>query len=615
MSIKTGKPHLILFFGLLLIISFACQVYALDASISASVDKRVLQKNEQVTLTIVIKVSSGNPPQPQLPQLDDFKITGTYSSSYSGRTFINGRYERNISKTYTMTLLPLKAGKLTIPRIQINHKGQIYKTNPIQIEVIQSGQQNQRGKSQQSNQNHQGIDNTEDAFLLSRVDKNEVYVGEQLIFSFSLYHLASMSMRQPQLSKPLNFEGFKKTELEPTGERIRLNGRIYDLREWKFSLIPVLSGEYKIDEVVLNCQTGDFARSFFYRTQPRKFLLSSNPVKITVKHLPIGSKPADFSGAVGNYTISSFVDKNKVKENEAISLKLEIAGRGDLSSAKDPVIPELPEFSIYKSKSDINTSVSGDSLQTLKTYEFALVPEKAGNYTFPPIKFSYFDTLNEKYKTIKTESFKFIITPGKKIMSDDTLEQFASSRGKKSLKLLNQDIQFIKPDVVELKDKKLKILNPIFLLVNVFPLFLLIGGVLYKNRETKLKNDIGYARSLKAEKLAKKKLKESQEFLEKDSENLLPFHINKAITEFIADKLNISAKGLTIDQIEERLKDMAFEAEEVEPIVELLNDCDLFRYSSTSSTKEEREKIFNNTRELMISLERKFEEIKRNSKK
>jgi len=597
------------------LVFLSSSLYAQEASINASVDKRILNSNEELTLTIEIQVSSGRAPEPKIPELEDFEVTGRYTSSSQSMIFANGRLERTISKTYTLTLFPLKTGKLTIPRIQMRHRGEIYKTSPIQIEVLPSqAPMPKRAEPEEPTETYD-YGNVREAFLKGKVDKKEVYVGEQFLYTLSLYRLTNLPL-QGQFSSLPQFEGFRKTDLEPVDKRIFLNGRAYDVREWTFSLIPVSSGEYTIEEAVLPCQVDDFSFSFFYRSRRRRYRLTSEPITVKVLPLPEAGKPPDFSGAVGNFTISSYVDKNKLKVNEALSLKIEIAGRGDLSSAKDPVFPALPEFSIYESKNELKSNISGKTFHTLKTYEYVLVPEKAGKYILEPIRFAYFDTSKKRYRTIKTEPISLIIAPGKKKTSEGKPFFAGKALSKKSITLKNKDIRFIKPDVEILKDYTINPKDPIILAINILPLLLLVGGIVYKKRATKLKMDVGYARSLRAEKHAKKRLKESSKYIQNDSENRFPTLITNAITEFIADKLNISAKGLTINDIETRLEDLSLPKEIIAKITDTINECDFFRFSSTSSKKEEREKIYNDAKEIMIELERLFLKMaKKNNKR
>jgi hypothetical protein len=608
----------ILYILVIFLLVLSLPIYAQDASINASVDKRVISSNEELTLTIELKVSSGNPPEPKMPELTDFQVTGRYTSSSQSMVFSNGTLERTISKTYTLTLLPNKTGKLNIPRIQMIFNGQTYQTDPIQIEVG-TGQAppppRSRGGMPQEPDSSFDQGNKQDVFLDGKADKDEVYVGEQFLFTLGLYRASNLPSLQGQFSQLPKFEGFRKTDLDPVDRRVNYGGRVYDVREWQFSLIPVTSGQYKIDQAVLPCQADDFAMSFFSRGRPKRFQLTSDPLTINVLPLPDAGKPADFSGAVGTYTITSVVDKNNVKENEAITLKIELAGRGDLSSAKDPVIKELPEFSMYQSKSETKSNIVDNTLHTQKTYDYVLVPETSGNYTLEPIKFSFFDTALKQYKTITTDKINFTISPGKKTdKGNDSLVVSSAPEGK-DVKLLKKDIGFIKPDMQVLKDYKISIFDPSVLSINLLPVLLLVGGIIFKKKSTRLKTDIGYARSLRAEKFARKRLKESEKFIDKDGENNFPTLITNAITEFIADKLNISAKGLTINDIEVKLEELELSREMILKIIDSLNECDLLKFSPATSSKVQREKIYNDVKEIMITLEKHFSELSRNNKK
>jgi hypothetical protein len=629
----------ILILASILVIVILCPLVlrAQDASINANVDKRVVGQNEELTLTVEVKSSSGGVPEPQIPSMSDFQITGQYTSSSQSISITNGSMQRTVSKIYTLNLLPTKTGQLTVPPILINYQGREIKSNPIQIEVTQGGgrrpppppqqrrqmQQNpfdlfdRESEDEEDNNSNNNNNNSsgEDVYLKASTDKNKVYVGEQFLFSLGLYRKDNMPGLQGQFSKMPTFSGFKKTDIEPVDKRVSIGGTIYDVREWNFALIPVMSGEYTIDAAELPCQTDEFSGFFmFRRSGSRRFRLSSDPVKITVLPLPEAGKPDNFSGAVGSFTISASIDKSTVKENEAITLKMSIGGRGDLSSASDPVIPDLPGTTTYKSKSDIKTNVADKSIQSVKNYEYVLVPSASGDYTIGPINFSFFDSNKGSYRTISTNSYKIRVNPGDKKGSEDQPYR-GYTNVKQAVTMQNKDINFIRLDVTKLEDHDFSAKDPILWMLNGFPVLLFVGAIVFKKRSLKLQKDIGYARSIRADKFAKKRLDESAKHMKDDSENLFLSMINKAITEFIADKLNISAKGLTLDTFQSNLENTGLDKETLDTIINCLNECDTHRYSQTSSTLSDREKLYNRAKDIMVLLEKHFQGLKRNRKK
>src|SRR5690606_1717584 len=130
-------------------------------NLSAFVDRTDVSVNEVITLTIRVGSILGN----QRPSLDplnnDFDLLGTTTSnSYSN---INGSVQSWTE--YRVSLKPKTSGTLSIPSFQINNE----RTQAIIINVSEASQLN-------------GSTNN-DIFLDTSVNKDTVYVQEQLIYT------------------------------------------------------------------------------------------------------------------------------------------------------------------------------------------------------------------------------------------------------------------------------------------------------------------------------------------------------------------------------------------------------------------------------------------------
>ena len=104
-----------------------------------------------------------------------------------------------------------------------------------------------------------------------------------------------------------------------------------------------------------------------------KKIVKSQPLKISVRPLPSGA-PASFKGAVGSYTFKASIDKNKVKTNDAITLKAVISGTGNIKLI-DAFEPQLPaDFETF----DPKTNVAVKGISGNKTFEYVMIPAPFG---------------------------------------------------------------------------------------------------------------------------------------------------------------------------------------------------------------------------------------------
>ena len=70
------------------------------------------------------------------------------------------------------------------------------------------------------------------------------------------------------------------------------------------------------------------------------YAIKSEPVNIIVKDLPPGA-PASFNGAVGDFTMETLLDREKVKTNDAVNVRIKINGQGNIKLIESP-LKEIP---------------------------------------------------------------------------------------------------------------------------------------------------------------------------------------------------------------------------------------------------------------------------------
>ena len=112
---------------------------------------------------------------------------------------------------------------------------------------------------------------------------------------------------------------------------------------------------------------------------------------ISIKVDPLPKRPADFSGGVGRFNISATLDNKEVKAGEPINIRVVVGGIGNLKLLKQPTI-ELPkDFDKYDAKVTDKTKLTANGVEGNMIYDFLAVPRNQGEYTIPPVSFTYYD--------------------------------------------------------------------------------------------------------------------------------------------------------------------------------------------------------------------------------
>ena len=586
------KNILALFFILI-----SCVSYALaELTISDAVDKTSVAVGEEILLTIDISGQSLNIPSIEVPPLANFSI---YSSGRSqSMSFVNGQVSNSISFRYI--LIPSTQGKFTIPALNFKYDGKTYSTQTIEISVSAS----QKTSVTSANQGTPKVTaqdtalNDKAIFIKATTDKSSVYVNEQITYSFRLYRRVDF-LTQPQFTPP-NFSGFWSESYPPTNNMTELNGRKYMLSELKFVLFPTSPGKIIIDPSTLQCQIAsnnpdDFFDGFFNMGKPTT--LHTDPITINVYPLPSKDKPANFSGAVGQYEISAQSDKLNTKTNDPITLSVIVSGSGNIKTMPEPQMPQINEFRKFDTASTYDINKTAGKFTGSKTFKTLLSPQSSGTKTIPAIEFSYFDPQSRSYKKIYTKPISINVAQG--TTANATTNFSITSR---EVKLLNSDIRYIKDTFTPIKKYPLK---NILLVINLFVFVLLVISLIFTTRARALKQNVHLSRKLGATGKAKKYLKEVSKLLESEH-SYSDFYsaLNRALRNFIADKLNISAEGLTSKEISVAFEKHKVPLDLIDKTFELIAECDFACFAPYTPQRNQMQDALKSAQLIINSLEK-----------
>ena len=141
--------------------------------------------------------------------------------------------------------------------------------------------------------------------------------------------------------------------------------------------------------------------------------------------------------------MSSTINTNSLKANEAVTVTVKISGNGNLKLVKNPEVKFPNDFDIYDPKVEIDSKTTVSGVSGTKTVEYMAIPRYAGDFEIPAIEFSYFDTKSGSYKTIKSEPYKLHVEKGEGgDAAAPVVSNFSSNR--ESVKFLGKDIRYLK---------------------------------------------------------------------------------------------------------------------------------------------------------------------------
>ena len=529
----------------------------------------------------------------QLPDISNFDLLmGPSTSQSSSIQIINGQTTQSVSFSYTYVLRAKEEGTFTIRPASIKVDGKIYDSNELSIQVVrQSAQQSSSSAQTQSNQSSTSTEISKDElFVKVELDKRNVYKGEQIVATVKIYvspNVPITSFGEVQLP---SYEGFWTQEVDIPDQvsftREAYNNTIYQVGILKKTILfPQQTGKITIDPFEITClirqqisNQRSFFNSFFdnYRNVSAKIV--SDPVNITVKELP--NQPSTFYGGVGSLNFSASMDKTDAKTNDAITLTVNVSGSGNLNLIQAPKIEFPADFEVYDPKTINKISTTANGVSGSVAFEYLIIPRIAGDYTIQPIKFSSFNPSTGRYKTQSSQDFTLHIEKG----NDEQNATVTSAYSKEDVRFIGKDIRFIKQNQYKLKAKAESFYgNPIFWLMYLIPFLAFIVLFIVYRKKLRENANLLLVKNKKANKVARKRLKEAEKFMKQSKAEEFYEAISKAFWGYLSDKLSIPVADLNREKASATLATRQVQQQVIDEFLSTIDTCEFARYAPTKA--------------------------------
>lgn len=592
------KRYLILFFALV----FAAGLWADNVRFAVDGPRQVIE-GQQFQLEYTLYNASGK--DLKLPEFKGCKVLYQGTSSGTSVSVVNGKVDRQTTETHVITLRAEKEGSYTFAPATISADGRTLSTNTWKLTVLPPDKAG-ASSGRSSGRSGQSSDNTA-LFVRLILSKSKIYEQEAVLATIKLYTQAS-GVQAENYSFP-SFEGFVVQDIDlPQNTSFSLenyNGINYKVAVLKQCLlfpqrtgkITITPGKFDFQVETYQLVNGPFGPMRVPQGVSRS--VSTNTTSVEVMPLPSG-KPASFMGGVGDFSLSSSISSTHVKANEAITLKLTIKGSGNLKYLKNPELQLPNDFDTYDPKVDVNVKASAGGVSGTRTVEYTTIPRFAGTFKIPAVEFSYFDIKSKSYKTLRTEAYEITVDKGAPGSGGKTVTNFSN---KEDLKLLNQDIHYIKLDKMNLvQTPTLYIDNWIYWLWYIIPALAFIVFVIINRKQAKANANVALMKNRKANKVASKRLKVAGKYLKNHDKEHFYDEVLKAVWGYLSDKLGLPNSELTKDNVAAELEKYGANAELIAEFNDILGRCEFAQYAP-SQTDEAMDELYTQTVEAIGKME------------
>lgn len=393
----------------------------LHATASAATVRAYVQPDHAHTgqvVSYVITVQNGtvqNVPQLRLP----VQIGMSSGLSSSQNIEIRGT-QRVFSTQLAWGVAGTEPGEFVIPPQEVLVNGEVLKTNEVRLIVSESPAADTPPRS------------AEDASIplfQIEVGKTEVYQGEVVPISASLFVPRSVMLRRVGLIE-VNKSDFAIARFPQQADQTEtiINGVGYIVITYRSTLSALHAGDLKVGpascELLFEVYDEDTQRQMrrglpfgmiMGGSETRKQVVKSQEVKIKVLPLPAEGKPAHFTGAVGDFSISATATPNELSVGDPLAVDITIDGSGNFDALNPPSLMPPDGWKAYPPRRyNVDGPVDPNLTPTAQRrigYSMVFVPEKV-HAELPPFELSYFSPSQKKYVAARTSPIPLRIKPG-----------------------------------------------------------------------------------------------------------------------------------------------------------------------------------------------------------
>ena len=481
----------------------------------------VLNSSEAVlgeTVQLEIRITGARGAEaPEEILVDGLEIHRTGSSQ---RIEMNN-FKVTSSTIYDYTVLALKDGRFTIPPQIIRVGNSTLRTPALTLNVADSGGRSSGSAGARPGRDTQAASANNLVFAELIVPSKTAYVGEIVPVQIRMGFDPRV---RPRLTEPPEIagQGFTAQKLQQSAENTEtIGGKLYEVVTYKTAIAAARAGKFEIGPVKAKAvivvprrqsaprsrprspfdlfdQDDPFSDPFFSNPfaqlgERREVDIKSEPVALEVKPLPPNAPPS-FSGAIGNFTMTTDAKPKTVQVGDPITVTTTISGRGNFDRVNAPVIDDERGWHKYppssKFKQDDEVGISG-----AKTFEAVLSPNDK-KQTLPLLAFAYFDPVKEQYVTLHSEPIPINVQGGTAVAQNAGTTQSAAAipspataRPSVQTSAKPQDILY---QLTELPNKAESFASiytqRVFWAAQLIPLFALIGFAGWKIRRARIDN-------------------------------------------------------------------------------------------------------------------------------
>lgn len=593
------------------LVASAAGKFQLSVSTQSGADD--IEVGEQFYVYLKLDNVDGEPSAPDVPGAVVKYFT--LSSQSSSMVSVNGSVTRTQSRTYVATCSASKEGSYSIGPLSVGG----VKSNSASYKIVKAGsgslskmQKRQQQRQSQASQSpvfdpDDQDDNSpkfigkgnEKLFLKASVSKSTAYEQEALVYTVKLYS-SYAPIKFIGATEAPKFDGFVVEESDETSKSLMYetyNGQEYATAVIaRYIIFPQMTGKLTIkgNTYTVSTDEQEYYDDPYFRMltvrRPIQLNVTPNDLVIDVKALPT-PQPADFSGGVGQFSISSSLPSSSLKTNQPASVVYEVKGSGNLKYIKLPDLNNIypKQLEVFSPTTEVDAAPKGATVVGNVKFDYSFTPLEMGQFMIPEVSLVYFDPTTGNYERSVAKGYTVDVDKG-------TLSEKSQTKNRLKFDESLLPLSGLHKSFVPL------VYKPVFWLWYIIPALILLIVVIVYRRQLKSAADIVGTRMRKAGKVAVKRLKKAAACMKSGDREKFYDEMLIALWGYVGAKLNIPTSELNRQNVAERLAEAGASEEVINQFVAVLDDCEFAKYAPGSG-EDELKTVYERGADIINSLE------------
>ena len=543
------------------------------ATFTASLDRDTIMLGESTTLSLTFE--GGSPKDVPTPNVPGLQIVNAGNSQ--NFSIINNQMSSTVTVTYSIT--PRKTGEFIIPELVADVGGLQLTNQPLKLTVTPPNAPPPEAVNSGS----------EVAFMKLTLPEKEVYPGEVLAARLDVYLRDDVQ----------NFGNFQFTGTPANGftigkmvqgpkQRVQIGNRIYTDIPILLALTtgkvgPVSVGPFTASAVIV-VPSPDRRRDVFDRLigEQRQVSFATDTLNMKSLPLPTEGAPANFNGAVGDYTMNVTAGPTNVAVGDPITMRVQISGRGALDALTLPDQPAWRDFKAYPPTQNLKTT-DQLGIEGVKTFEQIVTPQNTDVHELPAFSFSVFDPGAKTYRTLTQPPVQLAVHSG----GTTPAPVIAATKAANSQTPPPQDILPIKEQFGAFTPAGPPLLTqPAFLAAQSLPVLAWLAAFVWRKRTDNLANNPRLRRQRRVAGLIQSGLSDLRRLAAENNSAEFFATLFRLLQEQLGERLDCPSSSITEAVIDERLVPLGAPEPVLAGLRELFQLCNQARYAPMRTSGE-----------------------------